>query len=291
MRSSSAGSVFALLLVTLASAQQARAFCRETTRPPADGCACPTEGMPLFWDDKTIAYSFNAQGFPHVSDSALREVFARSFAHWQSVTCGEEPLALSLRAQRETTPMAQEYDQPALGNLNVIAHVSAAEFLASHGSAHAFALTTTTQKEPSGEIVDADIIFNAGLGPFAVCPKAGCNDGSVDIENVATHEIGHFLGLAHSPEREATMACTADTDDIEKRSLADDDIAGICAIYGPDAIEERAEALHPRRLQAGCGCRVLSPVSTTPGVSGAQASFVALLALFALRRSGRGRHR
>lgn len=275
------------LFAPLALASGARAFCRETTIGPDRGCECPSEGVPVYWDEQTIEYTFNERGFPGVSDAALRDVFARSFAHWTSVSCEGEPVALSVRAQRETTAMTQEYSQLA-PNLNVIAHLSAVDFLNHHGKAHAFALTVTSQGGTSGRIFDADIIFNAGLGPFAVCPKDGCSDGSVDIENVATHEIGHLFGLAHSPDPDATMACTADGDDIEKRSLAADDIAGICSIYGPDAIEERAEALNTRNVHAGCGCRVL-PTSGTAGALEAYASLSALLALLTLRRARSGR--
>src|SRR5690348_12350352 len=140
MRSTLAGSLaFLGFLVTLGAPRDARAFCREMTLPPDDGCECPTQGVPVFWDDQTIEYAFNQRGFPGVSDSALRNVFARSFAHWTSVSCDGEPVALSLRPQRETTPMTKEYTQLA-PNLNVIAHVSAAEFLSNHGKAHAFAL-------------------------------------------------------------------------------------------------------------------------------------------------------
>jgi hypothetical protein len=275
-----------ILLFTLASAREARAFCRETTQAPDAGCACPDTGSPLFWADKPIEYTFNEQGFPNVSPEALRAVFARSFAHWSSVSCEGEPVALSISAQAEETAMTQAYTELE-PNHNVIAYLSADEFSAVMGSPDAFALTRTVQRKSTGEIVDADIVFNEGLGPFTVCPKQGCDDGSVDIENVATHEIGHFLGLAHSPVAESTMACSADSEDIQKRTLADDDIAGICSIYGPEAIAERAEALHASQADVGCGCRI----SGAGGAGTARALSITLLALFALRRSGRRRHR
>src|SRR6185436_13229650 len=88
----------------------------------------------------------------------------------------------------------------------------------------------------SGRILGADTWFNGGLGDFTVCPEQGCpNDGvSVDLLNVATHEAGHFLGLAHSSATGATMGCQADLADTDKRSLDADDRAGLCAAYPPE---------------------------------------------------------
>jgi hypothetical protein len=85
-----------------------------------------------------------------------------------------------------------------------------------------------------GTIVDADIVFFDGAFTFF----AG-NDGCVSspsygvyVEDVATHELGHALGLLHSAVSTATMvsgyaACTQD-----KRSLDEDDVAGVQSLYG-----------------------------------------------------------
>jgi MYXO-CTERM domain-containing protein len=193
---------------------------------------------------------------------------------------------LSLKQLAETTAASKQYVSGG-PNLNVIAQLSAQEFLAAKGDRHALALTTTTVVEGTGEIIDADTVFNAGLGPFAVCPDDGCPEGSVDIENVATHEFGHFLGLAHSDDDEATMACRANRDELKKRSLDADDEAGICSIYAEPAIEERDEALHARSVHTGCGCRI----DDTRGTANAPLGFVGLAALLTLRRRGQASSR
>ena len=46
------------------------------------------------------------------------------------------------------------------------------------------------------------------------------------------HESGHFLGLAHSDDVNATMYYRVTMDgETLKRDLDDDDVAGLCAIY------------------------------------------------------------
>jgi hypothetical protein len=52
------------------------------------------------------------------------------------------------------------------------------------------------------------------------------------------HEVGHFFGLAHSPGHpEATMWACADAGETMKRDLAEDDVEGICAIYGGERFD------------------------------------------------------
>jgi hypothetical protein len=54
--------------------------------------------------------------------------------------------------------------------------------------------------------------------------------GGLDVRSVLVHEIGHVLGLAHEPsEPDATMFPTYQG--WTQASLAEDDIAGICALY------------------------------------------------------------
>jgi hypothetical protein len=66
-----------------------------------------------------------------------------------------------------------------------------------------------------------------------------------DLPSILTHEVGHFLGLAHSSDGLATMRPGYNPGDIELRTLDTDDIAGICDIYDA-AAGERSPSCEPR---------------------------------------------
>lgn len=100
---------------------------------------------------------------------------------------------------------------------------------------------------PPGTILDADILFNPdiqfidGFGPLK--PK------QVDLQSVATHEIGHLLGLAHSVVGEAvgtrrsnpaTMFPFLHEDSAVLRSLEPDDIASVSSLYPAPAFTDFA---------------------------------------------------
>ncbi|MCB9557548.1 MAG: matrixin family metalloprotease [Deltaproteobacteria bacterium] len=87
-------------------------------------------------------------------------------------------------------------------------------------------ITWTIFNPSSGDMIDADTEYNPNA-PWAT-------DGdrySIDIQSVATHEIGHQLGLDHSVEKAATMFRSTGQGDTSQRSLHSDDIAGVCALY------------------------------------------------------------
>ena len=53
-----------------------------------------------------------------------------------------------------------------------------------------------------------------------------------DIQGIATHELGHALGLDHSNVPDATMLGAVIGSGVTMRSLAADDIGGVQALYG-----------------------------------------------------------
>ena len=81
-----------------------------------------------------------------------------------------------------------------------------------------------------GVISDSDVFFNtAVLWNIYEGPRLS---EVVDFQRVATHELGHVLGLAHPDEhgQRVTAIMNAGLSNIDR--LQADDIAGIRAIYG-----------------------------------------------------------
>ena len=101
---------------------------------------------------------------------------------------------------------------------------------ASSGSA----LATTYSWFSGTRMIDADIVFwDANFLFFT--GSSGCSGGFY-IEDVATHEFGHALGLGHSTVATATMYPSISTCSQQARSLDADDIAGVLSIYPSTAM-------------------------------------------------------
>ncbi len=82
----------------------------------------------------------------------------------------------------------------------------------------------------TGHLLDTDmVIYEANYTYFV--NNTGCSGNGEYIQDSATHEFGHMLGMGHSAVTTATMYPTNSYCDLTWESLDADDLAGILSIY------------------------------------------------------------
>jgi MYXO-CTERM domain-containing protein len=244
------------LVVLLAWSGRASAFCRSRTcdaADPAEHCVkdanlCVTSGRELHWDTSCITFDAQADGSPAlgIDADALTTVIERAFASWLQAPCGKGTPSLEV-ATFGPVECAESKFKDDLKNANIVMFRD--DVWPYPGSLDAYALTVVHYNTDTGQIVDADIEINSA--DFDL--KTDDAGKGIDLQTVLTHEIGHFLGLAHAAPNNtsATMRPLWDGKGTDLRTLSPDDVAGICAIYPPDRRAPRTcEPLHG----FGSGC-------------------------------------
>lgn len=246
----------ALVVVGLVSfARDGRAFCRKTTCPtcPVDDDGCPTGGHPLIWPGECLSYALSRAGSRRVGLADASAISAEAFRTWQSVTCpgtGQSPSVVVTEAFGLTGCNEHEFNADGQ-NANVILFRD--NVWPYDDAEDSVGLTTTTFSDRTGEILDADIEINATVEPSTsdVVPAA-----SYDLLSILTHEVGHFLGLAHSRQAGATMNAVYVPGSDDFRTLSDDDVAGICSIYAPHRGARRCDFTPVGGFAAECALGV-----------------------------------
>lgn len=112
----------------------------------------------------------------------------------------------------------------------------------------------------------------------AVAQRASCEGNAYDLQNVVTHEVGHFFGLGEDMEDPAaTMYYCTSRCETHKRVLTPSDAQIMTTLYS--AVPEESTA----STQAGCGGARLAPRGGL-AESGWAAAFLTLLGLVRWRR-------
>lgn len=231
-------------LVSLGAASSVSAYCRMTASQRAAGPnECITEGAELEWKQRCISYSIFRAGSRDLTMPQLQSVMRDSFAPWLRATCGGQTTGLIVQETDALSMSTKTEFKSTGGNVNNIIFYD--DWAERNYDPMAYALTIVWHNTRTGEIYDADMAINENRGTYAICPEPeGCVDGRIDLQNVVTHEAGHFLGLAHSVGPEsfgATMVAVAPPGEVSKRTLEQDDINGLCDIYPPGNLPDACD--------------------------------------------------
>ena len=282
------------MALVMAWTTTASAYCRTMTcKPKKEECeidedGCVTSGVPQRWEKLPIIFRFHERGSTQLVPEETRAAVRAAFHRWSDVRCPEGGRT-SLRFQEgedivEDKPLDAEARgaQPFGIYFRDLGwpYVDQDETLAK---------ANTVFFKKSGKIEYADIEVNT-TKRFALTESAE----ATDLQAVMTHEVGHYIGIAHSKEPLSIMAESyCSTDDrcskgkVAARRLGEDDIEAVCAIYPPAGFEPEtttggSEQKSDDAAKKGCAT---SPVHR--GAGGLSLAGLGLAVTLAFRRRAR----
>ncbi len=247
----------ALVALSLASAaaRNADAFCRTTTCGlPANfspnGSQChpddyeawcaslnpPAKILPVYWSNACISYDIQKNASRQVPYATAATLFAAAFAKWTGTSCagasdgGSGHLSIEVEDLGPVDCDEVQYSSDQ-GNQHVI--IFHDDVWPHDDASNTLGLTTITFDPDTGEIYDADMEINStpdvSLSLGDPVPPTG-----YDFQSIIQHETGHFLGMAHSGDEQATMFAHYIPGSTSMRILSSDDEVGVCSIDPPD---------------------------------------------------------
>ena len=221
-----------------ASAATASAYCRSTTcrSTAAHQCEndendCPSEGAKLFWPTSCISYAMNKRGTQDLDPDETRAVIKKAFQAWADIPCPSGGNASITFQERDPVECKTSQYNKSAPNVNVVLFQD--DDWKYRGIDGTLAKTSVTYNDQTGEIYDADIEVNAANNTVTIT-----NDPlkvEYDLLAILTHEAGHFIGIAHSPDPGAVMYASYSPGSTSQRTLTDDDVGAVCEIYPPNS--------------------------------------------------------
>ncbi len=240
LRSAKTALAAAAFFTALGVAADASAYCRSTTcrstathACPSDDNGCPSEGAPLFWPTSCVSFTMNKLGTQDLDPNDTRVVVQKAFKAWTDVPCGNKgqdgAASMTFQDRGLVDCKKSEYNNSG-SNVNVVLFQD--DDWTYHGIDGTLAKTSVTYNDQTGEIYDADIEVNAANNTLTITddPKKV----EYDLQAILTHEAGHFIGIAHSPDGNAVMYASYSPGSVSQRTLTPDDVQAVCAIYPPN---------------------------------------------------------
>lgn len=199
-------------------------------KPPKDngggeGCSDPNTNQTFSeigvrWLEGGILVEYQPAFEPEAVVGAAFGAVVRAFDAWEFAVTNEIMVNFSENA---SAPLPPERDGRNIIGWRQLVGRDARKVLAA----------TYIWDDGNGTILEADIVYNTAhkWAVNTIIESGGAECGTdFDVQAIGTHEIGHFIGLNHVNNDDATMAPTAAKGELKKQTLTPGDITGANAV-------------------------------------------------------------
>jgi len=195
-------------------------------KPESPGKAKPTPSSPDYkisinrgTTDIPITIAVYASTYSGLEVSFITNAITLASQEWDKATTADLLLDFN-------TPVIEGTKGP-----TIVLNQENAVFFADYSDSTVIGMASYWYNRATKEIVECDIMFNTDFQ----WGDGQANSAVMDLQNIATHELGHFFNLADiydTSKDTLTMYGYSWAGDIGKRDLATGDIAGIQAVFG-----------------------------------------------------------